>query len=53
MDLIYGNKFVKNDEYLKVSETQVEPEIKLNFDKNRFYTLIMYDPNAVEGTYIH
>ena len=53
MEIIYNNKPIKNNQFLKVNETQIKPEIKLNVDREKTYTLIMYDPDAVMGTYIH
>jgi phosphatidylethanolamine-binding protein (PEBP) family uncharacterized protein len=53
MEVIYNNKLISNNEFLKVSETQVKPEIKLSYDIRKTYLLIMYDPDAVSGTYIH
>ena len=53
MEVYYNGKLMKDGEFLKVSETQVEPEIKLNKSQNNIYTLILYDPDAVGGTHIH
>ena len=49
MEVFYNNKLVNNNEFLKPSETQVEPKIKYNFNLNNLYTLIMHDPDAVNG----
>ena len=53
MDVFYNNKFVNNNEFLKPSETQIEPKIKYDFNSNNLYTLILYDPDAVNGTHVH
>lgn len=53
MEVIYNNKPIKNNEFLKVSETQKQPEIKLYVNKIKPYLLIMYDPDALNGTHIH
>lgn len=53
IELYYNNRKVVNDEFLKPSETQIKPEIKFDFNSNKLYTLIMYDPDAVKGTHIH
>jgi phosphatidylethanolamine-binding protein (PEBP) family uncharacterized protein len=53
IELYYNNRKVVNDEFLKPSETQIQPELKFNFDSNKLYTLIMYDPDSVSGTHIH
>jgi len=53
MEVFYNNKLVNNNEFLKPSETQVEPKIKYDFNPNNLYTLVLYDPDAVNGTHVH
>jgi len=54
MEVFYNKqKLLKDGQFLSVSETQVEPDIKLNVNPNNLYTLVLYDPDAVSGTYIH
>ena len=53
LEIYYNNKKIKNDEFLKPSETQVEPKIKYDFNLNNLYTLIMHDPDAVNGNRVH
>jgi phosphatidylethanolamine-binding protein (PEBP) family uncharacterized protein len=53
MEVFYNGKIIKDNQFLQVAETQIEPEIKLNMKENKLYTLIFYDPDAVGGTYIH
>jgi phosphatidylethanolamine-binding protein (PEBP) family uncharacterized protein len=53
MEVFYNGNILKDNQFLSVSETQVEPEIKLNIKPNKLYTLVLYDPDAVSGTYIH
>lgn len=53
MEVIYNNKTIKNNEFLKVNKTQVKPEIALNVDISKIYLLIMYDPDAFGGTHVH
>ena len=55
MKLFYNGKNIKDNEFIKVSESQTEPLVNLNLElePNNYYTLIMYDPDAVGGTYIH
>jgi phosphatidylethanolamine-binding protein (PEBP) family uncharacterized protein len=53
MEVFYNNKKINNDDFLKVSETQVEPELKINLNPSNLYTLVLYDPDAVGGTHIH
>ena len=53
MEVIYNNKSIKNDEFLEVAETQKQPKIKLCMNPEKFYTLIVHDPDAVGGNKIH
>lgn len=53
MEVIYNNKSISNNDFLKVSETQNKPKINLLLDKSKIYLLIMYDPDAVVGTFVH
>ena len=53
MEVFYNEKLMKDGEFLKVSETQKEPKIKIYVNKNDLYTLILFDPDAVGGTHIH
>ena len=53
MEVIYNNKLIKNNEYVMVIETQIEPQIVFRGNKNNIYTLIMYDPDAINVTHIH
>jgi phosphatidylethanolamine-binding protein (PEBP) family uncharacterized protein len=53
MEVFYNGNILKDGQFLSVSETQLEPEIKLNVDTTKLYTLVLYDPDAITGTYIH
>jgi hypothetical protein len=54
MEVIYNNNTpVQNGQYLKVFETQTPPQIKLSSNIIRPYVIVMYDPDAVGGTYLH
>lgn len=53
MEVFYNGNILKDNQFLTVSESQVEPEITLNVNSNKLYTLILYDPDAINGTYIH
>jgi phosphatidylethanolamine-binding protein (PEBP) family uncharacterized protein len=53
MEVFYNGNILKDNQFLTVSETQVEPEIKINVDPSKLYTLVVYDPDAINGTYIH
>lgn len=53
MEVSYNSKFVKNNEFLKPSETQTKPEVKYPFENNKLYTLLMHDPDSVYGNRFH
>ena len=53
LEIFYNNKKISNNDFLKPNETQIQPDIKYTFNINNLYTLIMYDPDAVNGTHIH
>lgn len=53
MEVLYNNKSIQNGEFLKVAETKKQPKIKLDTEPNKFYTLIVHDPNAIGGNKIH
>lgn len=48
----YDNKLV-NKQYLTPNETSMKPTISYNFENDKLYTLIMYDPDTPYGDYIH
>ena len=52
MEVIY-NKPIKNKQFLKLEDTQTQPEIKLSTNKSSIYSLIVHDPNADLGNKIH
>jgi hypothetical protein len=53
MEVFYNGNILKDGQFLSVYESQAEPEIKLNVNPNKLYTLVLYDPDAINGTYIH
>ena len=55
MEIYYSNnKLYKNNIFLRVSETKNKPKISLkNVPKNKIYSLVMFDPDAVGGNKIH
>jgi len=53
MEVYYNNKLLNNNEILKPSETQVKPLIKYPFENNKFYTLLMRDPDSIYGNRFH
>ena len=53
MEVYYNNKLVNNNESLKPSETQVQPQIKYPFENNKLYTLLMHDPDSIHGNRFH
>lgn len=53
MEIKYGNKLIKNHVSLLPSQSQYKPQIKFTIFPNQVYTLIMYDPDAPVGDFIH
>ena len=53
LEVFYNNKKIKNDDFFLPSQLQDVPNIIINVDPSKYYTLIMYDPDAVGGTFIH
>lgn len=54
MEIIYSStKLYKNNLFLSIEESSVEPIINLDFEPKSFYTLLMFDPDAVGGNKIH
>ena len=52
MEIKYENVLV-NKQLLTPLETSKQPIIRYNCDSNKYYTLILNDPNAVVGNRIH
>jgi len=53
MKLLYNNTEIINAAYLTPLQSQFEPKIEYNANPNTLYTLIMHDPDAVVGNYLH
>lgn len=54
MEIIYpSTSLYKNKLFLSIEESSVEPIINLNYSSKSFYTLLMFDPDAVGGNKIH
>jgi phosphatidylethanolamine-binding protein (PEBP) family uncharacterized protein len=54
MEIIYpSTKLYKNNLFLSTNESSVEPVINLDCESKSFYTLLMFDPEAVGGNKIH
>lgn len=53
MQVFYNGEEIKPNSYLEKQLAQKEPEIKLGENQPESTTLIMYDPKAVGGTYLH
>jgi len=54
MEIIYpSTKLYKNNLFLSIEESSVEPTIILDCESKSFYTLLMFDPEAVGGNKIH
>jgi phosphatidylethanolamine-binding protein (PEBP) family uncharacterized protein len=53
MEIYYNNNRLINNDFLTPSETQIKPEVKFNLNSDKYSTLVMYDPDAVVGTFVH
>lgn len=53
MEIQYNNKPVQYNQFLSPSQTNSQPLVKINDLGYKYYTLIMYDPDAVKGIYWH
>ena len=54
MEIIYPSiRLYKNNLFLSIEESSVEPIINLDYKLKSFYTLLMFDPDAVGGNKIH
>lgn len=53
LEIFYNNKKITKNEFLTPFGTKEEPLVKYNSNSNELYTLILYDPNSIYGTYIH
>lgn len=53
MQVFYNQEEIKPNSYLDKGKAQTEPFIKLGEKVPESTTLIMYDPDAVGGTYLH
>ena len=53
IEVYFNNKKIKNNDFITPSNSQIKPKVKYNFNMNKLYTLIMYDPDAINGTFIH
>jgi hypothetical protein len=53
LEVFYNNNKIKNNDFFLPSQLQDVPKIIINGNPNKYYSLIMYDPDAVGGTFIH
>jgi phosphatidylethanolamine-binding protein (PEBP) family uncharacterized protein len=53
MQVFYNKEEIKPNSYLEKQKAQEEPKVKLREKVPESTTLIMYDPDAVGGTYLH
>lgn len=53
MEIKYNNKLIKNDEFLTPLQAKNMPNIKIENLGFTYYTLIMYDPDAIHGNHWH
>jgi hypothetical protein len=47
MEVIYNNKKVSNNSFLKPYETKIKPKISFSFENNKLYTLLMYNKTKI------
>jgi hypothetical protein len=50
---VYYDNIEINHQFLTKGVTQMQPKVIYNAFPNKLYTLIMHDPNAVTGNYLH
>jgi len=53
MKIVYNNTEVTKGLFLTPLQAHSEPKVEYNAKPNSLYTLIMYDPDAVVGNYLH
>ena len=54
LEVYYNNKKIQNNEFITPIESQNMPLVKIiSSSNNKIYTLVMYDPDAVNGTHVH
>ena len=53
MKVLYNSLKIKNREFLSISSTQIQPTIEFKAKTNKYYTLLMHDPDAVLGNLVH
>lgn len=51
MEVYYGNRKIKNNEFLTPLEASINP--KVIYEGNKYYGLVLIDPDAVHGPRIH
>lgn len=50
---LYNSSKIKNREFLSIASTQDQPTIDFKADANKYYTLMMRDPNAALRHRVH
>jgi hypothetical protein len=53
MKIFFGNTLVENDEVLSFEDAQMNFNIDLNLQRDKFYTLILFDLDAPHPNYTH
>ena len=53
MEIKYSNKSISYYDFLTPTQTKNKPTLLINNLGYKYYTLIMYDPDAVKGNYWH
>jgi phosphatidylethanolamine-binding protein (PEBP) family uncharacterized protein len=53
MKLLYNNTEIISGTHLTPLQAHSEPKVEYTANPNKLYTLIMHDPDAVVGNYLH
>jgi phosphatidylethanolamine-binding protein (PEBP) family uncharacterized protein len=53
MEISYNNNPIHYNQFFSLSQTSSMPNVKINDLGYKYYTLIMYDPDAIKGNYWH
>jgi hypothetical protein len=55
MNISYGTTIIDSNDskFIPVDKTQIQPMVVISQQYNKFSSLFMYDPNAVNGIFVH
>lgn len=46
LEVYFNNNKIKNKQIMPLETVQMQPQIKFNLESNKFYTILMVDPDA-------